>query len=254
VYASGGSFSAYTLGATSQAFLELNGVTAGDGGALLSGNTSVLVQSGGAGTATLSGGTTFVQGPTISLANGSSGASAIYIGRQSSSSLPAGNTSVNIGAGTGKMVLFESVRGGVGIKGEYQVSITSGTIATIDYGVNPTSASTAPLRLKAASASTATDRFIGVVSQSVGSTFPVEAGLVTIPGTTCRVTFDVATAATDVGKPVYLAGGANAGKCTLTAPSGSGDNIIRVGFLTNSTAATTANTIIFYPQFIAQNP
>jgi hypothetical protein len=254
VYASGGSFSAYTLGATSQAFLELNGVTAGDGGALLSGNTSVLVQSGGAGTATLSGGTTFVQGPTISLANGSSGASAIYIGRQSSSSLPAGNTSVNIGAGTGKMVLFESVRGGVGIKGEYQVSITSGTIATIDYGVNPTSASTAPLRLKAASASTATDRFIGVVSQSVGSTFPVEAGLVTIPGTTCRVTFDAVTAATDVGKPVYLAGGANAGKCTLTAPTGSGDNIIRVGFLTNSTAATTANTIIFYPQFIAQNP
>ena len=256
VYASGGSFSAYTLGATSQAFLELNGVTSGDGGALLLGGASATVQSGGAGTATLSGGSagTFVQGSNISLANGSAGVTAIYIGRQSTSSLPAGNTSVNIGAGTGKMVLFESVRGGVGIKGEYQVSITSGTIATIDYGVNPTSATTAPLRLKAASASTATDRFIGVVSQSVGSTFPVEAGLVTIPGTTCRVTFDVATAATDVGKPVYLAGGANAGKCTLTAPSASGDNIIRVGFLTNSTAATAANTIIFYPQFIAQNP
>lgn len=251
-YATGGSFKARTLGATSQANLELNGA-AGDGTAVLLGGLAASVVSDNTGSATIQGGSagTFVSGGTINVANSSS-ATAIYIGRTSAGA-PNANTSVTIATGTGKMVQFEAVRGGVGIKAEYPVAITTGTIATIDYGVNPTSVTSAPLRLKAASASTATDRFIGVVSQASGTT-PVEAGLLTVPGTFCRVTFDVATAATDVGKPVYLAGGANAGKCTLTAPSASGDNVIRVGFLTNSTAATTANTIIFYPQFIAAIP
>ena len=55
----------------------------------------------------------------------------------------------------------------------------------------------------------------------------------------------------DRGKPVYLS--TTAGQVSLTAPSSSGDHVVRVGFVYSSTQlATNVYPIIFQPQYISQ--
>ena len=53
----------------------------------------------------------------------------------------------------------------------------------------------------------------------------------------------------DQGKAVYLS--TTAGQVSLTAPSASGDKVVRIGFLYSSTAITTGvYPVIWQPQFI----
>ena len=55
----------------------------------------------------------------------------------------------------------------------------------------------------------------------------------------------------DRGKPVYLS--TTAGQVTLTAPSASGDHVVRVGFVySSSSLATNVYPIIFQPQYLNQ--
>ena len=61
-------------------------------------------------------------------------------------------------------------------------------------------------------------------------------------------TFAVAPAATDQGKPVYLH--TVSGQVSLTAPSGAGTDVVRVGILQDA----STNTVQFLPQFIASIP
>ena len=53
----------------------------------------------------------------------------------------------------------------------------------------------------------------------------------------------------DRGKPVYLS--TTAGQVSLTAPSGTGDHVVRVGFVYSSTALdTNVYPVLFQPQYI----
>jgi hypothetical protein len=55
----------------------------------------------------------------------------------------------------------------------------------------------------------------------------------------------------DRGKPVYLS--TTAGQVSLTAPSASGDHVVRVGFVYSSTALdTNVYPIIFQTQYMSQ--
>ena len=71
-------------------------------------------------------------------------------------------------------------------------------------------------------------------------------------GQVAGVTFTGGNPSTgDRGKPVYLS--TTAGQVSLTAPSASGDHVVRVGFVYSSTSlATNVYPIIFQPQYMSQ--
>jgi len=85
---------------------------------------------------------------------------------------------------------------------------------------------------------------------------PSGAAAVKAAMTTCGqvtgVTFTGGNPSTgDRGKPVYLS--TTAGQVSLTAPSASGDHVVRVGFVYSSTSiATNVYPIIFQPQYMSQ--
>jgi hypothetical protein len=75
--------------------------------------------------------------------------------------------------------------------------------------------------------------------------------VMTTVGQVSGVTFTSNPSSGDQGKAVYLS--TTAGQATLTAPSASGDHVVRIGFLYSSTAlATGVYPIIFQPQYISQ--
>jgi hypothetical protein len=75
--------------------------------------------------------------------------------------------------------------------------------------------------------------------------------VMTTVGQVSGVTFTSNPSSGDQGKAVYLS--TTAGQATLTAPSASGDHVVRIGFLYSSTAITTGvYPIIFQPQYISQ--
>jgi len=79
-----------------------------------------------------------------------------------------------------------------------------------------------------------------------------------VAGTVSNLEFDSAPAATDVGKVVYLLAGTtsgNEGKVTLTAPTGTGVTVFKVGILKSSTAASAGlYPVLLQPAFIAKRP
>ena len=74
----------------------------------------------------------------------------------------------------------------------------------------------------------------------------------TTSGQAAGFTFTGGNPATgDRGKPVYLS--KTAGQVTLTAPSASGDHVVRIGFVYSSTALTTnVYPVLFQPQYMNQ--
>ena len=75
--------------------------------------------------------------------------------------------------------------------------------------------------------------------------------VMTTCGQVSGVTFTSNPSSGDQGKAVYLS--TTAGQATLTAPSASGDHVVRIGFLYSSTAITTGvYPIIWQPQYITQ--
>lgn len=75
--------------------------------------------------------------------------------------------------------------------------------------------------------------------------------VMTTCGQVSGVTFTSNPSSGDQGKAVYLS--TTAGQATLTAPSASGDHVVRIGFLYSSTAITTGvYPIIWQPQYISQ--
>jgi len=76
----------------------------------------------------------------------------------------------------------------------------------------------------------------------------------TVYGTIVSVRFASGTpTGADIGKPVYLS--ATPGRATLTAPSGSGQTVYRLGVVSRGAADSDGNWyIVWQPQFIAQIP
>lgn len=75
--------------------------------------------------------------------------------------------------------------------------------------------------------------------------------VMTTCGQVSGVTFTSNPSSGDQGKAVYLS--TTAGQATLTAPSLSGDHVVRIGFLYSSTPISTGvYPIIFQPQYITQ--
>lgn len=81
-----------------------------------------------------------------------------------------------------------------------------------------------------------------------------------VPGTIAFAKLVSAPAAGDIGKPVYLAGGADKGKVTLDAPVNGGDAVMQLGYLNSSTAGAENSgndglyPIVLAPQFLGQIP
>jgi len=76
----------------------------------------------------------------------------------------------------------------------------------------------------------------------------------TVPGARNLVAFDTAPTGGAIGQIVYLAGGANAGKVTLTAPTTSNASIWRVGFLAGTTAVNGLYSVYWHPQYLGRRP
>jgi hypothetical protein len=141
---------------------------------------------------------------------------------------------------------------GVDLQANASAQVAAGTICAFDSagkmvaadaaagGNSPTSAQEI-LRYPFAAALTTTSANANSVMQSV-------------PGTKCLVTFDSAPTGGAIGQIVYLAGGANAGKVTLTAPTASNASIWRVGFLAGTTAVNGLYSVYWHPQYLGRRP
>jgi len=107
----------------------------------------------------------------------------------------------------------------------------------------------------AASGSAASIRKVNGVLSNFSSVSDGAAGIVsTMAGAFTPVKFvSVPAGSVDIGKPVYLS--TTAGQATLTAPSGSGETVFRIGYLSRGVADANGNWFIQYqPQFIADIP
>jgi hypothetical protein len=92
---------------------------------------------------------------------------------------------------------------------------------------------------------------VGVALEAGPSGAAAVKQVMTTCGQVTGVTFASNPSSGDQGKAVYLS--TTAGQATLTAPSASGDHVVRIGFLYSSTALSTGvYPIIFQPQYISQ--
>jgi hypothetical protein len=137
--------------------------------------------------------------------------------------------------------------GGVGMQVESTAGVAARRVVTIDYGSAPT-ASDVP-KVVLADANVATSRFLAVTSDAIAAAGTGFAA--TVYGSLALVTFDSTPVAGDIGKPVYLS--ESAGQAALTAPTTSGANVIRLGYLVSASGSAVAQ-IQFQPQFIAAIP
>ncbi|NBR00732.1 MAG: hypothetical protein EBT79_10480 [Actinobacteria bacterium] len=141
---------------------------------------------------------------------------------------------------------------GVQLQANASAQVAAGTICAFDAngkmvaadaaagGDAPTSAQEI-LRYPFAAAITTTAANANSVMQSVS-------------GTKSLVSFDTAPTGGAVGQIVYLAGGANAGKATLSAPMTSNASIWRVGFLASTSAINGMYAVYWHPQYLGRRP
>jgi hypothetical protein len=147
----------------------------------------------------------------------------------------------------------ESTYGGVGVgcKNVSGSTIDRGQPVTIKSNSVPAASNVPEVTLADANAATVSERRVfGIVIEGAGNNTAVK--VATVPGTLAPADFDSAPAQADIGKPVYLS--ATAGKVSITAPSNSGDAVVQVGFLVDSTASGGFYQIVLAPQFIGQIP
>ena len=107
----------------------------------------------------------------------------------------------------------------------------------------------------AVSGAAASIRQVNGVLSNFNSVSEGSAGIVsTMVGAFTPVRFVVAPSGpADIGKPVYLS--TTAGQATLTAPTGSGETIFRIGYLSRGVADANSNWFVqFHPQFIGLIP
>lgn len=76
--------------------------------------------------------------------------------------------------------------------------------------------------------------------------------MIALPGQIVPVTFVAAPGANDRGKPVYLS--TTAGQATMTAPSGSGQRVFQIGFLSSATVTGGNYLVQLFPQLVADIP
>ena len=91
----------------------------------------------------------------------------------------------------------------------------------------------------------ATNQVIGIslATESQGKTVNVvQEGL-------CKVLMDTAPAIGDNGKPIYLSQNTN-GVASLTAPTASGCNIIKIGYLFGADGVTSTPDVVLNFQFV----
>jgi hypothetical protein len=134
------------------------------------------------------------------------------------------------------------VRNGAG------TTLFAGEIVTIQS----TSTTSAPTVIYANAATAGAKGFAGVcpTNQTIAN---LSFGQVaSVPGTITFVGLTAAPSAGDSGKPVYLS--TTDGKGTLTAPSGSGQRVFIIGYLTSTTAVGLLYPVQLMPQFIADIP
>jgi hypothetical protein len=131
--------------------------------------------------------------------------------------------------------------------------------ALLAFQVSPSADHVSPQFVLASAASGAATSIkqvngISSASLSVASGSP---GLVcVVAGTMTPVQFAAGAApsgSADIGKPVYLS--TTAGQATLTAPTGSGETIFRIGYLSRGVSDANGNWFVqFQPQFIGLIP
>lgn len=87
---------------------------------------------------------------------------------------------------------------------------------------------------------------VGVAEAAASSGDQVE--VATRPGTVVHVNFDSTPSDSDQGAPVYLH--TVSGQVSLTAPSASGTEVVRVGLLYRA----SDSSVLFFPQYVTSNP
>jgi len=127
-------------------------------------------------------------------------------------------------------------------------AIASGSVLALQYNV---SGQTPRVVLASANAANVVERYpMGIAGSILSASTSGRATMA--HGLIAMVLLDTAPAQTDVGKPVYVS--TTAGSVSLTAPSGSGQTVYRVGFLQYNVASSGLYRILYAPQFIADIP
>lgn len=91
------------------------------------------------------------------------------------------------------------------------------------------------------------------VALTAGGATPATGTVAMIAGDIVPMNFGSDLTSGDTGKAVYLA--VTAGRATLTAPSSSGDKVVRVGYVwdgSSNLGSTGIHAVIFQPQFISE--
>ena len=217
------------------------------GAIVLSNSGSGNIQLGndaGTGNIDIASGASATSTRSVNIGTGSSGIKTISIGSTTASGLTAiASPRLRIGALSSNPVEVGCVvRNGAG------TTLFAGEIVTIQS----TSTTSAPTVIYANAATAGAKGFAGVcpTNQTIAN---LSFGQVaSVPGTITFIGLTAAPSAGDSGKPVYLS--TTDGKGTLTAPSGSGQRVFIIGYLTSTTAVGLLYPVQLMPQFIADIP
>lgn len=236
-----------TLGST--ASTSFTTMQTGTGTMTFTAGAAFDVNATGAVTIDSSGGTIGIGTDSVAqnISMGTNGARSITIGGASTVGLAlvGGSAPVNIDAsgassrGIGQVVVNNTAS-----------SISSGAILALQY--NPTNGAISRVVAASANAANASERVpMGVAAVTLtGSGGSGRASMG--HGLAAMVQLDTAPGATDVGRPVYVS--TTAGVGSLTAPSGSGQTIYRVGYLQQAPASSGLYRILLAPEFIGLIP
>ena len=129
------------------------------------------------------------------------------------------------------------------------ITLTAGTTIAIGDVLSLDTAGDAIL----ADSNTGTDTFayvIGIALTAATATNPVR--VLSVAGDLVPVAFSAAPGAAANGSIVFIS--STAGRATLTAPTGGGNVVYKIGILQGGDGADTTPTVIYQPQFLAKRP
>lgn len=129
------------------------------------------------------------------------------------------------------------------------ITLTAGTTIAIGDVLSLDTAGDAIL----ADSNTGTDTFayvIGIALTAATATNPVR--VLSVSGDLVPVAFSAAPGAAANGSIVFIS--STAGRATLTAPTGGGNVVYKIGILQGGDGADTTPTVIYQPQFLAKRP
>lgn len=166
----------------------------------------------------------------------------------SGGSISAFTQSLQLKNSSGAGVLVRNMSGGA-------VTLAVGNLITLVPNANPGTDYIPEVKKADATAASPGARCFGVVGLSAIA--DTDTGYATtLPGTVARVKFqsgNAPTGAAQIGAPVFVS--TTAGEASMTAPSGSTQAVVQVGYLVSATAdANTNYCVVLAPQFIGQIP